>query len=178
MDGHMSRLRERVTASWWSASLTGSIYSGLSFTSRFALPGSESIVGISHDPHMCAHTSYSRWITGKRLMGRFLSFPFLTSKDLYSPEGLLDFENEKYLVSIFHLCRAQLLLLFILEYLFTGDILQLFRLGPIYLLPQRYLILRDECNSIMIKKNRKVICIWVISSFIGRYKFSRITYSG
>ena len=53
-------------------------------------------------------------------MGRFLSVPFVTSKDLYSPEGLLDFENEKDLVSVFYLCRAQLLLLFILEYLSTG----------------------------------------------------------
>ena len=107
-------------------------------------------------------------------MSKFLSLPFLTSKDLYSPEGLLDFESEKDLVSIFYLCRAQLLLFFILEYLSTGDRLQLFRLGPIYILPQRYIILRDECNSIMIKKNTKVICVCVISSFIGRYKFYRI----
>ena len=51
-----------------------------------------------------------------------------------SREGLLDLENEKHVVS--YLGRAQLLLLFILEYLPTGDKLQLFHLGPIYLLPQ------------------------------------------
>ena len=51
---------------------------------------------------------------------------------IYSWECLLDLENEKYVVS--HLGRAQLLL-FILEYLSTGDELQLFSLGPIYLLP-------------------------------------------
>ena len=49
-------------------------------------------------------------------------------------EGLLDLENEEYVVSC--LGTAQLLLLFILEYLSTGDKLQLLSLGPIYLLPQ------------------------------------------
>ena len=38
-------------------------------------------------------------------MGRLDVTPFLTSKELYSPEGLLDFENEKYVV--FYLSRAQ-----------------------------------------------------------------------
>ena len=55
---------------------------------------------------------------------------------MYSWECLLDLEKEKYVVS--HLGRAQLLL-FILEYLSTGDDLQLFSLGPIYLLPQEHL---------------------------------------
>ena len=40
-------------------------------------------------------------------MGRLDVTPFLTSKELYSPEGLLDFENEKYVVFIFYLSRAQ-----------------------------------------------------------------------
>ena len=53
-----------------------------------------------------------------------------------SQEGLLDLENEEYMVS--YLGRAQLLLLFILEYLFTGDRLQLLSLGPIYLLPHHH----------------------------------------
>ena len=51
-----------------------------------------------------------------------------------SREGLLDLTNEKYVVS--YLGRAQLLLLFILEFLSSGDKLQLLSLGPIYLLPQ------------------------------------------
>ena len=55
---------------------------------------------------------------------------------IYSWECLLDLENEKYVVSL--LGRAQLLL-FILEYLSTGDELQLFSLGPIYLLPWEHL---------------------------------------
>ena len=54
-------------------------------------------------------------------------------------EGLLDFENEEY-VAFYLLCvqgQASSLTPAILEYLSTGDKLRLFRLGPIYFLPQK-----------------------------------------
>ena len=50
---------------------------------------------------------------------------------MYSREGFLDLENEKYVISV---GRAQLLLLFILEYLSSGN--KLLSLGPVCLLPQ------------------------------------------
>ena len=53
-------------------------------------------------------------------------------------EGLLDFENEEYVVFYLLWGRAQLLLPpASLEYLSTGDELQLLSLRPIYLLPQK-----------------------------------------
>ena len=56
---------------------------------------------------------------------------------MYSWEGLLDLENEKYVVSVFYLGGlSSSLPPAILEYLSTGDKLQLVSLGPIYLLPQ------------------------------------------
>ena len=71
---------------------------------------------------------------------------------MYSLEGLLDLENEKYVVSVFYLGRPQpLLLYFISECLSTGDKLQLLSLGPIYLLPQNFNIfanLKGEKNGI------------------------------
>ena len=72
-------------------------------------------------------------------MNRLTALPFDLQEvflRMYIWECLLDLENEKYVVS--HLGRAQLLL-FILEYLSTGDELQLFSLGPIYFLPQEHL---------------------------------------
>ena len=54
-----------------------------------------------------------------------------------SQEGLLDLENETYVV--YYLRRAQLLFPpAILEDLSTGDELQLLRLGLIYLLPHNH----------------------------------------
>ena len=54
-----------------------------------------------------------------------------------SQEGRLDLEKEKHVVS--YLGRAQLLPPLILEYLSTGNKLQLFSLRPIYLLPHFYI---------------------------------------
>ena len=61
-----------------------------------------------------------------------------------SPGGLLDFENEEYVV--FYLLSGQgpassldCPVIDILEFLSTGNELQLLTLGPIYLLPQNHL---------------------------------------
>ena len=53
-------------------------------------------------------------------------------------EGLLDLESEECVVSLSLIWAAPLLLavIFVLEYLSTGDKLQLLSLGPISLLPQ------------------------------------------
>ena len=65
---------------------------------------------------MCVCASLSQdGIPVKKPIGRLTSptmvvpSPFLTFKELYSREGLLDFENEKCVVSIFYLGRVQLL---------------------------------------------------------------------
>ena len=84
---------------------------------------------------------------------------------MWSQEGLLDLENEEYVVFISYLCpvcsvsaplrqdRTQLLcapaLLFILEYLSTGDRLQLRSRGPIYLLPQNYIKIEHFRTSLV-----------------------------
>lgn len=47
---------------------------------------------------MCTHISQARWTPPKRSMGRFDITPVLTSKELSSWEGLLDFKNEKYVI--------------------------------------------------------------------------------
>ena len=91
---------------------------------------------------MCARISQSRWIPAKRPMGRLDIIPLLTSKELSSREGLLDFKNEKYVVSYLLSGQGPASSLNrpavdILEFLFTGNELQLLTLGgPIYLLPQ------------------------------------------
>ena len=74
---------------------------------------------------------------------------------MYSWECLLDLEKEKYVVS--HLGRAQLLL-FILEYLSTGDELQLFSLGPIYLLPLHHLSLASVLMKDL-KGSFSILCL-------------------
>ena len=58
---------------------------------------------------------------------------------MYSWEGLLDLENEKYVVTISGLSLSYYppAIIFILDYLSTGDKLQLLNLRPIYLLPQK-----------------------------------------
>ena len=62
---------------------------------------------------------------------------------MYSQEGLLDLEDEKYVVSL-SLIWAGLsssLTPAILEYLSTGDRLQWLSLRPMYLLPQNFFCL-------------------------------------
>ena len=70
--------------------------SGCSLASHLPLPGSESVFGISQGPPLCTYISQPRW---KGLWVALASLPFLTSKELSSWEGFLDFENEKYVVS-------------------------------------------------------------------------------
>ena len=52
--------------------------------------------------YVCVHACIfqPRWIPAKRPIGSLASLLFLTSKELSSWEGLLDFENGKYEVSI------------------------------------------------------------------------------
>ena len=62
--------------------------------------------------------------------------PLLTSNELYSQEVLLDFENEKYVVSypLPGQDLASFLAPAVVEFLSTGNEPQLLTLGPIYLL--------------------------------------------
>ena len=72
---------------------------GFSSASHLPLSGSESVFGIPQGPPLCTYISQPRWIPVKRLMGSLGITPLLTSKELSSWEGFLDFENEKYAVS-------------------------------------------------------------------------------
>ena len=77
-------------------------------------------------------------------MGRLSITPLLTSKELSSQEGLLNFKNEKCVVSYLYMGRAQpslfVLLIDILEFLSTGNKLLIAHPGwgqwGVYLLPQ------------------------------------------
>ena len=83
-----------------------------------------------------------------------------------SREGLLELENEEYAVS--RLGRAQPLLppalIFTLGYLSPGDSLQLFSLGPIYLLPQ--FLSPCPCSSIFFFFNNFFLFFLYIYLFI------------
>ena len=59
---------------------------------------------------MCTCIPQPRWIPAKRPMGKLDITPLLTSKEFSSQEGLLDFENKKYVASYLYLGRAQLAL--------------------------------------------------------------------
>ena len=59
---------------------------------------------------MCTRIPQTRWIPVKRPMGRLDITPLLTSKEFSSQEGLLDFENKKYVASYLYPGRAQLAL--------------------------------------------------------------------
>ena len=67
-------------------------------------------------------------------MGRLDTTPLLTSKELSSQQGLLDFKNERYVVSYFLSWHSPISSLDcpaidILEFLSTGNELQLLTLG-------------------------------------------------
>ena len=51
---HMGGLGERVTPSWQFESLLWGIPSGFPLANHLALPGSESVFGLSQGPPMCA----------------------------------------------------------------------------------------------------------------------------
>ena len=81
-------------------------------------------------------------ISLQRPMGRLSITSILTSKELSSQEGLLNFKNEKCVVSYLYMGRAQpslfVLLMDILEFLSTGNKLLIAHPGggTVYLLPQ------------------------------------------
>ena len=71
-----------------------------------ALPGSASLFGVSQGSPMCACASLSQdGFQGRGLLVAGITYygavppPFVTSQELSGPEGLLDFKNEKYVVS-------------------------------------------------------------------------------
>ena len=59
MDRHTGGLIERVTPFWFESLLWG-ISSGFPLTSHLALPGSESVFGVSQGPPLCVCTSLSQ----------------------------------------------------------------------------------------------------------------------
>ena len=83
----------RAAPFWWFDSLLWGISSGFPLASHPDLPGSEPVLGVSQDPPMGA------WVCISRPMGRLRTIALLTSKELSSWEGFLDFKNEKYVVS-------------------------------------------------------------------------------
>ena len=60
MDRHTGGLRKRVTPSWQSESLLRGISSRFPLTNHLALPGSESVFGLSQGPPLCVITSLSQ----------------------------------------------------------------------------------------------------------------------
>ena len=97
-------------------------------------------------PYLLAKMDFSR-----EAYGELDTTPLLTSKEIFSQKGLLDFENGKYVV--FYLSRAQSLLLFSccshLGVQVRRDQLQLLTLGPFYLLHQIHnVMLRCSCPNI------------------------------
>ena len=82
--------------------------------SHFDLPGSESVFGLPQGPLIGVHASLSQDGFQRRGYGWTDTTPLLTSKELSSWEGLLDFKNEKYVVSVLYLGRTQIILPFIL----------------------------------------------------------------
>ena len=100
---------------------------------------------------MCVHL-LAKMDSSEEAKDRFTSstmgwclLPFWPPRSLsaHSWQGLLDVENEEYVVSLFFAWAGlssflPLLLYFVLEYMFTGDKVQLLCLGPIYLLPQEH----------------------------------------
>ena len=110
----------RAAPFWWFDSLLWGISSGFPLASHPDLPGSEPVLGVSQDPPMGA------WVCISRPMGRLRTIPLLTSKELSSWEGFLDFKNEKYVVS--YLGKAQHPLLIVMLLIFwslSTDELQL-----------------------------------------------------
>ena len=100
---------KRIIPSRQFESLIWGISSGFPLANHLALPGSASIFAISLDPLMCAGISQPRWIPEKRPVCRLVLFTYgsdgsdtpshLTSKQTFQ-EGLLDLENEKYVISL------------------------------------------------------------------------------
>ena len=56
----MGRLGERVAPSWQFKSLIWGISSRFPLANHLALPGSESVFGITQGPPLCARTSLSQ----------------------------------------------------------------------------------------------------------------------
>ena len=88
VDRHTGGLRERVTHSWQFESLLWGISSRFPLTNHVALPGSESIFGISQGPPLCACVSLSQdgfqqrglWVVDVTYY-EVAPPPFLTSKE-------------------------------------------------------------------------------------------------
>ena len=133
MDRQVSRLRQCCDlVVVWITSMGHFFW--ISFTDHFDLPGSESIFGKSQKLPTCVWACLSQ--DGFQWRGLWVAdiTPLLTSNELYSQEGLLDFENERYVVSSPLLGQdlASSLTPAVVEFLSTGNEPQLLTLGPIY----------------------------------------------
>ena len=64
MDRHTGELRERVTLLWEFESLIQAISSMFPLANHLALPGSESVFGISQGPPIGESTSLSKEVYG------------------------------------------------------------------------------------------------------------------
>ena len=133
----------------------GGISSEFPLMNQLALPGSESVFGVSQKPPMCVHTSPSQggfWWKGLCVCWHHSLFDLQgASLQVYSWEGVLDLENEKYVVLVFYLERTLLLLLLFWSIcpkyqILFADKLQLLSLGPIHLL----LIRRNRVTNMII----------------------------
>ena len=67
IDTQVDSERDKVALMAFEFLLWG-ISSSFPLANHFDLPGSQSILGISQDPPMCAHISWPRWILQKRHM--------------------------------------------------------------------------------------------------------------
>ena len=105
---------------------------------HLALPGPESVVGISQEPPMCVLSHLLAKLDSSQETYGYLDItPLWTSKELYHREGFFEFENEKYVISSLLPGEgpASSLAPSILKFLSTGNEFQLLTLGPIYFLP-------------------------------------------
>lgn len=171
VDGHVSRRRESPSFTW-SAPLTGSIYSAFHQSFCFAWFWVHSWRTLSRSPHVCTHPAQDG-LQARGWWAGSCHSPLWTSNDLLVQKVSLTLRMRKTWSLSFHLCRAQLLLLFIFGVSVHRWQTPAVQAGAHLSPASEVHNLRDEYNSIMIKKNRKVICD-IISFWVGRYKFSRI----
>ena len=155
------------------------ISSAFLLANHLALPGSESIFGLSQGPPMCVCTSLSQvgfywrglWVGWHHLWwGEAPSL--LISKQHFCTCGVRKVSLPSRMRNMWSpLGMAQLLFLFILEYLSTGDKLQLLNLGYIFLVPQNHTV-----NDLVSEKPKlKLRQVWFLGTHTHK-KFSSCTF--
>ena len=160
MDRHTNRIR--VSPLWQFESLLWGIYSGFPLASHLALPVSESVFDISKAPRICWMHPLAKTDSSKEAHGQIDITCFLPSKEplcacLVGNIFLTSRMRNMWSLSFIWAGFNSSLAFTVLQYLSTGDNLQLLRLGPIYYLPQSNLSFKEiTLNYVLIYScNRK-----------------------